>query len=200
MEENLQIDLGGLHPIYLPVGKDEKITLPSNAIESSLGIGLFAQNGYMGRVQSVRFGDYSLKNVLAAFQQVDKNANIYGNTMIGLPLLQRFNIIFDYFNNRIILEPSKSYNESFKFNMTGLELRPDMQGNLKVANVYPNSPAFEAKINMEDVITHINGKMISQYKPREIRTILKQEGVLVTFDILRQNESKKITIRLRQIL
>lgn len=110
----LLVDLGGLHPLYLPIGRDERITLPSDAVEASLGQGLFSQKGYLGTVKSIRVGDYLLHNVPTAFTIVDKNSNVYGNTMIGLPLLKRFNIIFDYFNGRIILEPSASFNDAFQ--------------------------------------------------------------------------------------
>lgn len=114
MTLDLLIDLGGLHPLYLPIGRNDRIKLPPDAVETSLGRGLFSQKGYLGTTQSVRFGDYALNNVPTAFTFVEKNANVYGNTMIGLPLLRRFNIIFDYSNERIILEPSKSFNNPFK--------------------------------------------------------------------------------------
>jgi hypothetical protein len=52
--------------------------------------------------------------VPTAFTVVDENSDVYGNTMIGMPLLRRFNVIFDYFNERIILEPSESFKNPFK--------------------------------------------------------------------------------------
>jgi len=111
---DLLIDLGGLHPLYLPIGRDDRITLPPDAVETSLGRGLFSQKGYLGTIQNVRFGDYTLNNVPTAFTVVEKNTDVYGNTMIGLPLLRRFNIIFDYSNERIIVEPSKLFNDPFE--------------------------------------------------------------------------------------
>jgi hypothetical protein len=111
---DLLIDLGGLHPLYLPVGRDDRIMLPPDAVEASLGRGLFDQNGYLGTTSSIRFGDYIVKDVPTAFTVVDKSADVYGNTMIGLSLLRRFNIIFDYFNERIILEPSAAFDDPFK--------------------------------------------------------------------------------------
>ncbi len=107
MTLDLLIDLGGLHPLYLPIGRHDEIKLPPDAVESVLGGGFFDQKGHMGSVKRVRFGKYELNDVVTAFTKVDKTADIFGNTMIGLPLLRRFNLIFDYFNNKIILEPSK---------------------------------------------------------------------------------------------
>lgn len=112
---DLLIDLGGLYPLYLPVGKYDDITLPPDAVETGLGSGLFNQKGYVSSVKHIRFGQYTLEDVKTAFTKVDKDADIFGNTMIGLPLLRKFNIVFDYFTNRIILEPSKSYYESINY-------------------------------------------------------------------------------------
>jgi hypothetical protein len=111
---DLLIDLGGLYPLYLPIGRDERITLPADAVEASLGSGLFSQKGYEGKIRSVRLGDYLLENIPAAFTVVKKHSNIYGNTMIGLPLLRCFNVVFDYFNEQIILEPSRLFGETFQ--------------------------------------------------------------------------------------
>ncbi len=110
---DMLIDLGGLYPLYLPIGRDDRISLPPDAVKTTLGKGLFVQEGYLGTVNGVRLGGYFLKNVPATFIMVEKESNIYGNTMIGLPLLRRFNIVFDYSKNRIILEPSKKYNDPF---------------------------------------------------------------------------------------
>jgi hypothetical protein len=111
---DLLIDLGGLHPLYLPIGRDDRITLPPDAVEASLGRGLFSQQGYLGTIKGVFFGDYMLEDVPTAFTVVEKDSDDYGNTMIGLPLLRRFNVIFDYSNERIILEPSESFNDPFQ--------------------------------------------------------------------------------------
>ncbi len=110
---DLLIDLGGFHPLYLPIGKDDRITLPTDAVETSLGKGLFSHKGYLGTIKEIRLGNFTLNDIPTAFTVVEKNANIYSNTMIGLPLLKKFNIIFDYFNERIILEPLKSFFEPF---------------------------------------------------------------------------------------
>lgn len=110
---DLLIDVGGLYPLYLPIGRDERITLPPDAVEAPFGSGLFSQKGYEGKIGSIRLGDYIFEDVPAAFTVVDKDSNIYGNTMIGLPLLRRFNVVFDYFNEQIILEPSELFGETF---------------------------------------------------------------------------------------
>jgi hypothetical protein len=101
---DLLIDLGGIYPLYLPLGKYEQITVPGTATEITLGAGLRVQKGFLGQVAGVQLGKLFLKDVQAAFIPVSQDAGVYGNTMIGLPLLRNFNVIFDYFNERMILE------------------------------------------------------------------------------------------------
>jgi len=114
---DLLVDLGGLYPLYLPVGKYDSIRLPKDAVKSNLGAGLFRQEGFLGRVESIKLGKYVLDDVPTAFALVDKDTDVYGNTMIGFPLLQRFNVTFDYFKERLILEPSKAFDRPFKIKM-----------------------------------------------------------------------------------
>jgi hypothetical protein len=197
---DLLVDLGGIYPLYLPIGKYDSIRLPKNAVKSGLGTGFFLHEGFLGRVKSIKFGKYVLNEVVTAFTLVDKETDVYGNTMIGFPLLQRFNVTFDYFNNRLILEPAKAFNDPFKVNMTGMHLVPDQLGNLRVTRVYPKSPAEESGIRVNDIITHINGLKVPEYDAREINSILSDEGKQVTLDISREDQVLRgIVIRLRQI-
>ncbi len=197
---DLLVDLGGIYPLYLPIGKYDSIRLPKNAAKSGLGTAFSLHEGFLGRVESIKLGKYILNDVETAFTLVDKETDVYGNTMIGFPLLQRFNVTFDYFNSRLILEPSKAFNDPFKVNMTGMELLPDQLGNLRVTRVYPKSPADESGIRVNDVITHINGVKPSEYKAGEIRSILSDEGKQVTLDISREDQVLNgVVITLRQI-
>jgi hypothetical protein len=110
----LLVDLGGIYPLYLPLGSDDRITLPEDAEEAVLGIGFGGpEQGYLGRVSRLIIGDYTLENVLTAFTPMTENASVFGSTMIGMPLLQRFNLVFDYFHDRLYLEPNQSFSEPF---------------------------------------------------------------------------------------
>ena len=104
------LDLGGIHDLYIPIGSDKDISLPPDARLETLGIGGFgASTGHVGTVKEFRIGKYSLDNVRAAYVAVAEGQDVYGNTMIGLPLLQRFKVTFDYLNERMILEPSSRF-------------------------------------------------------------------------------------------
>lgn len=111
---DFQIDLGAIYPIYLPLGKYDEIVLPKNAKKETLGIGVGipSNTGYVGNIPKINIGGCQMENVLTAFTPVEKSTDVYGNTMIGMPLLQKFNVRFDYFQNLLIIKPNKSFKKN----------------------------------------------------------------------------------------
>ena len=53
---DLQIDLGGIYPLYLPLGKYENITVSEIASEITLGAGLQLHKGFLENVIRINFG------------------------------------------------------------------------------------------------------------------------------------------------
>ncbi|MFC1547828.1 hypothetical protein ACFL5M_04810 [Candidatus Neomarinimicrobiota bacterium] len=114
LDLELLVDLGGIYPLYLPLGSDDRITLPEDAEEVVLGIGFGGpEQGYLGRINRLTIGNYTLENVLTAFTPMAENASVFGGTMVGMPLLQRFNLVFDYFHDHLYVEPNQSFNDPF---------------------------------------------------------------------------------------
>ena len=70
----------------------------------------------------------------------------------------------------------------------------------KPHKVYPNSPADKAGIVPNDIISHINEIQIRDFKFGEIKSILMQEGQIVTFSIKSKGQTKQTTIKLSEIL
>jgi hypothetical protein len=101
-----------------PIGGDKRITFPEGAVESILGNGLSGPvHGYLAKIKTIKIGEYALHDVVTTFTAVSQDESVYGNTMIGLPLLRRFNITFDYPNDRMILEPIRTFDDPFPFPM-----------------------------------------------------------------------------------
>ena len=109
----LLVDLGGIYPLYLLIGGDSPISLPEDAEEAVLGVGFGTDRGYLGRVSRLTIGDYTLENIPTAFKTAGEGPSVFGDTMIGMPLLQRFNLVFDYFRGRLYLEPNRLFDDPF---------------------------------------------------------------------------------------
>lgn len=110
---DLLIDLGGIHALYLPLGRYDTITLPAGAQEQVLGVGYgVPEMGYIGPVSRVRIGPYEMRNVRTAFKDISGAGDDFGSAMIGMPFLQEFNITFNYFCDTLTLKPNRSFRGS----------------------------------------------------------------------------------------
>jgi hypothetical protein len=114
VDRGLTLDLGGVNPVLLFTGERTGIRLPTDAEEKILGYGVQgAIRGHTGRVHSIRIAGYELTDIAAGFQEYDGDANNGETGVIGMPLFQRFNIVFDYPGGRMFLEPGRKFNEPF---------------------------------------------------------------------------------------
>jgi hypothetical protein len=117
------LDTGAGHALSLDMGTSEHIQLPDKIVRAQLGRGLNGIiTGSLGRLEKVLIGKYELQNVITSFPdtnsiaaQIAKRVNRQGN--IGCELLRRFDVVFDYSRNYIVLKPNKS---SFKRLLSGI--------------------------------------------------------------------------------
>ena len=117
IELALDIDLGGIYPLELIENRALDIVRPAGARKEHLGYGASGEiTGYSGRLEMVRVDGYELDNVPTVF--VEKGANADADIVragtVGLPLMKRFNITFDYFNNMMYLEANESFGDPFE--------------------------------------------------------------------------------------
>jgi hypothetical protein len=110
---DLFIDLGGVYALSLVVDEAAGIERPDSE-KVLLGYGASGEiNGYEGRIESLTLGGYMLADVAAVFTESPEGAD-FTNSTIGLPALRRFNLVFDYFGGRLILEPNSRFRERSK--------------------------------------------------------------------------------------
>ena len=198
----LIVDLGAGHPVSLENVMD-KSTYSSQFITANLGIGLNGLiSGYMGRVKSIDVGKYKVKNVIASFP--DDNTRLLavkrdGN--LGVDILKKFTIIFDYTNNSLYLKPSMNFNTPSEHDMSGLEYYAagDKYKNIIIERVEPGSAGEEAGLCPNDEITSINFKPVSEMNLEQIDQIFKsKDGRNILLDVYRNKAYEKVIITLKR--
>ena len=101
VKDRANIDLGGIHSFVVALNTVYNIQPPPGSKTRPA----FAGTEYIGKIESMKIGDYTFNQPTVVFGD-EKTFRVYPKNigMIGLPLFMKFNIIFDYFNNKVYLE------------------------------------------------------------------------------------------------
>ena len=204
---DLMLDRGYNDQIRIVTGGPHGFRLPERAIEVSLGFGVQGEIlGHLGRVRSIRIGDYAIDDALSGFVPATDSAAAtdsttgYDEAMIGMGLLSGFNLVFDYPGHRMFLEPSRTYSDPFEYNMSGMWLRPAEGGHWEIERVLDGSPAAEAGLRVGDKITRINGDPAAEYGFWDLHPMMRQPGDTLELEISRGDKATQVTIVLRRVI
>lgn len=188
----LIIDTGAGHPISLETLDGVPFELPVERIQGNLGVGLSGPiDGYMGRVTSLQLGKYTLEDVIAAFPDYEDAASrvfsINRNGNMGLAVIKRFNVVFDYNRAVMYLKPNTTLKEPFEHDMAGMEIGSAGENykRLIITRVEPSSAAEKAGLMKGDEILAINFKPVSEMSLSEIDTMFRsRNGRNIVIDVL----------------
>ena len=145
---------------------------------------------------NLKLGSIVINSVVTIFSST-KATDLDGN--IGISLLERFDPIFDFPHQRLILEKNQHFSEPFTYNQSGIILNPIAEeNNLIVAGIIAGSPASNEDIRVGDKIVSINGLLINQLTKSKIKElILGKKSSEVELQLKRGTDllSKKIKMK-----
>lgn len=176
----LIIDLGAGHSLSLENMTDKQV-LPLKAIPANLGMGFDGPiDGYICRIAEIELGKYKIKNPISCFPKIDsicKKLCTKRDGNIGMGLLKKFVVVFDYKDSVIYLKPSQNFNQPFEHDMSGLEYYADGNGYKRViiSRVEPGSAGDLVGLEKDDEILSINFKPIEKMSLEEIDDIFKSQ-------------------------
>lgn len=178
----LVVDLGAGHPISLE-NMIKKHGLPQKFIIANLGVGLTGPiSGFLSRIDEVDLGKYKMKKVISSFpndydEETLKSLSIPRDGNVGVGLLKRFTVIFDYHDNELYLKPNSNFDEPFEHDMSGLEYYAAGDGfkHILISRVEPGSSADEVGLEKDDEITTINFKPVAEMSLEQIDDLLKSK-------------------------
>lgn len=198
----LLMDLGYNDQLQLSVKGEHNITLPDRVLPASLGMNIqgIETRGFIGRLPVLNIGGYEVPDPIVSYVSEEHSQYGISEAMIGLGLLSRFNLTFDYDRRKLYVEPNKSFREPFEYNMTGLILRRGYNEHLDIIGIHPDSPAAEADLKEGDRVTHINGKSALEIDLFELRSLFIQNGKSINLTIRRNGESSEVSLLLKRII
>ena len=204
----LLIDSGASLTLLLYTDTHPALKLPEKVVRANIGIGLggFIEGG-MGRFHEIEMGPYKLNDLVASYQEIsefmDTSELNNRNGLIGNMILSRFDIIIDYYRQKLYIKPNKSYNKRFKFDRSGLVFvasGADLNTFI-VSYVVPGSPAYEAGIMQGDEIRRVNFMSIGYFSMANLtRKLQGKIGKRIKLVIRRNGIKMKKTFRLREII
>jgi len=139
-------------------------------------------------IKEVKIGPYRFRSVPTYLYKDDHNVTSYPFTggLLGNDLLRRFNMIINYPNREIHLQPNKHFNEDFDYAYTGLGIYY-VNGKIMVEDVIEGSPADKANFKLNDEILAVNRnfslnmqvyKNILQKPFETVKVLVKRDGAL----------------------
>jgi hypothetical protein len=157
-----------------------------------------------GRAASIQVGPFTLKNPPITFAQDTEglmaSADYAG--LIGAQFWQRFTVVFDNRNKRILLTPNSTYADPAAYDQSGLKLHADPPDfhRFVVTRVLANSTAADAGILPGDIITSIDQKPTSNLTLGQLRDLLCRPNAHYTLGITRGAKDLSIAFKLRPLL
>ena len=120
------MDTGSSDAVWL--FEDDFINVPETYYEDFLGKGLAGDiYGKRTKINQIKIADFELNNAKAAFPNMETFNTIadFGNRngSLGGEVLKRFDMVFDYANQKITLRKNSNFNKMFQYNISGIDLQ-----------------------------------------------------------------------------
>lgn len=123
----LLLDTGGSDAIWLFEDGD-KIKSPNDYFVDFLGKGFSGDiNGKRSRIQKINIAGNEINSPTISFPDKESLKNVSlvegRNGSLGSEIIRRFNVLYDYKNNKIFLKRNKDFDDPFNYNMSGMEIQ-----------------------------------------------------------------------------
>jgi len=202
----LIIDLGAGHPVSLE-NMIKKNGLPQKFIIANLGVGLTGPiSGFLSRITEIELGKYKIKKVITSFPndydaETLKYLTVPRDGNIGVGILKRFTVIFNYHDNSLYLKPNANFGDPFEHDMSGMEYYSggDDFKHIIISRVEPGSPADEIGLERDDEIVGINFKSVADMTLEQIDDILKSKSERsLLLEVYHDHRYDKVILTLRR--
>jgi predicted aspartyl protease len=162
----LLVDTGASHGLLLEPTSHPRIHVPDSVVSSVIGRGLGGEiTGKVGRIHSLRMGDYNIPGVIASFPDPNsyfdslKLSQTQRNGAIGGEVLSRFTVVFNFPKEEMYIRKNAAYKKKFHYNLSGLTVRAKgaRLNVFEIMEVRQKSVADRAGVRAGDLIVSVNG-------------------------------------------
>jgi hypothetical protein len=204
-QSKLIVDLGAGHFLSMENIKNKNL-IQKQYIYANLGMGINGLiSGTLSRIKELDIGKYRMKNVITAFPEDTIRPRVLGITRdgnMGMGLLKKFDIIFDYPDSVMYLKPRSGFSRKDEHDMSGLVYYADVLDDLQHIFIYqvePGSAGEAAGLLPNDEIVGINFKPVSPMSLQQIDNLLKSaDDRIVLLGIFRNKKYINVMLTLKR--
>ncbi len=199
----LVVDTGSTGALSL---RSDRTSVPTRRLpEIVIGRSLYGEvKGYFGRTDELRLGGSSFENVLTVFLGRSAHMIAVGSDgNLGVSLLRRFAVTFDYARDRMLLKPTDAIAKPFRFPTSGFHIERQIaaDGSIGISHVYADSPAARAGLTAGDRITAVDSRPILDLGIVALRDrLMEAPGTRVMLDVRRADTVRKVELELDTVL
>lgn len=191
--------------LYSPFVSEHGLLGPdTKTIRSLGGAGAGGEtSGRIGRVTELKIGNYTIKSPITMFSQDKAGAfasdQLAGN--IGARVANKFRLFLDYDRKRIIFEPNSTFAAPYDHAQSGISVVAE-GGDYRVFRiraVLEDSPASEAGLLKDDVITGVNNQPATELTLSKLNELF-EHPVPYKLTIRRGEQTLQLTLTPRRLL
>jgi hypothetical protein len=184
----LLVDTGYRGPVSLTPETHDEIDEPLEYF-STVGQGLSGDVEInVGISESLTIGGFALDNVPVSYSITGGESENGSNGLLGNEVLRRFNLVFDYPNERMFVAPNQYFSVPITADRSGLLIRPHRLG--AVVKSIARDPAGEGgDLRVDDIITSIDDKPMTRSSITELKQVLASDREAVSICWLSSDQS-----------
>lgn len=199
------IGAGGALTLHSPFVTEHNLLHPELKTVRAIGAGGAGgkTTGRIGRVAELKIGKFKIAAPLTLFSQ-DKSGAFAGTALagnIGQQVASKFKLFFDYDHGRIIFEPAASFSQPFDRAFGGIALSAEDQNytTFRIVEVLEDSPASEAGLQENDLITKVDDKPAAQLTLTRLGEMF-EKPVVYKLTIRRGEQTLQLTFKPRKLV
>ena len=190
--------------LYSPFVSEHGLLGPdTKTIRSLGGAGAGGEtSGRIGRVTELKIGNYTIKSPITMFSQDKAGAfasdQLAGN--IGARVANKFRLFLDYDRKRIIFEPNSTFAAPYDHAQSGISVvaEGDDYRVFRIRAVLEDSPASEAGLLKDDVITGVNNQPATELTLSKLNELF-EHPVPYKLTIPRGEQTLQLTLTPRRL-
>lgn len=171
IEVKLLVDTGYRGAASLTPATHDGIVEPSEYF-ATVGQGLSGDvSSRVSLAQALQLADYQFPGLPLNYAVDGGESQNNSNGILGNEVLQQFNLVFDYANQRLFLRPNAGFGTAINADRSGLIVRPHVAGGI-VKNIAVGSTGHASGLKVGDIITIFDDTPVTYQNVGELKRAL----------------------------